>query len=57
MRVMGTEEKQEDRHAEQKLLGRGILIPIVDLLPHVEIVIGTSIELKRDAPHPVKHNE
>lgn len=57
MRIMGTEEKQENRHAEQKLLGRGILIPIVDLLPHVEIVIGTSIELKRDTPHPMKHNE
>lgn len=27
------------------------------MLPHVEIVVGTGIELERDSSHPVEHNE
>ena len=57
MCVMCAEEKQKDGNAKEKLLRWRILVPIVDLLPHIKIVVGTGIELKGDAPHPVKHKE
>lgn len=55
--IVSAEEEEHDGHAEQKLLGRGILIAIVDLLPHVEVIVGASVEFERDAPHPVEHEE
>lgn len=55
--VMGAEEEEHNGHTEQELLGRCVLVSIVDLLPHVEIIIGASVELEGDAPHPVKHKE
>lgn len=54
---MSAEEEEHDRHAEQELLSGCVLVAIVDLLPHVEIVVGTGVELERDAPHPVEHEE
>lgn len=57
MGIVGAEEEEHDRHAKEELLGRGVLVAIVDLLPHVEIVVGTGVELEGDAPHPVKHEE
>lgn len=54
---MRAEEEEADGNAEEELLRRGILVPIVDLLPHVEVIVGTSIELKGNAPHPVEHEE
>ena len=53
---MCAEEKQHNRHAEQKLLGRGVLCAIVDLLPHIEVVKGPTVELERDAADVVKHD-
>ena len=57
MGVMGAKEEEHDRHAEQELLGRCVLVAIVNLLPHIEIVVGTGVKLERDAPHPVEHEE
>lgn len=57
MGIVSAEKEQHDRHAEQELLGGGILVAVVNLLPHVEIIIGTSVELERDAPHPMEHEE
>lgn len=54
---MGAEEEEADGDAEQEFLGGGILVAVVDLLPHVEVVVGTSVELEGDAPHPVEHEE
>jgi len=54
---MSAEEKKEDRDTQKEFLGRSVLISVVDLLPHVEIVIGTSIEFERDSPYPMKHKE
>lgn len=54
---MCTEEKEADWYTKQELLSRGILVPVVDLLPHVQIVVSTSVELERNTPHPVKHDE
>lgn len=33
------------------------MVPIVNLLPHVEVIIGAGVELERDAPHPMEHKE
>lgn len=57
MGVVSAEEEEHDRYAEQELLSRCILVAVVDLLPHVEIVIGTGIKFERNAPHPVEHEE
>lgn len=57
MGVVGAEEEEHNGHTEQELLGRCVLVPIVDLLPHVEIIVGTSVELEGDAPHIVEHKE
>lgn len=54
---MSAEEEENDGYAEEEFLGRCILVPIVDLLPHVEIVISTGVEFERDTPHPVKHDK
>ena len=55
IRVVGAEQEQHDGHAEQKLLGGGVLIPVVDLLPHVEVVVGARVEVEGHAAHPVEH--
>ena len=57
MGVMCSEEEETDGHAEQELLNWRVLIPITDLLPHVEIIVSTGIELEWDTPHPVGHEE
>jgi len=53
--VMGANEKEADGYGEQKLLGGGVLVAVVDLLPHVEVVIGAGVELEGHAAHPVEH--
>ena len=57
MGVMGADKEEYDGNTKQELLGWRILITIVDLLPHVEVVIGAGVELERDAPHPMEHEE
>lgn len=55
MRIMCAEKKEDDRNAEQELLCRCVLIPVIDLLPHVEIIVSSCIEFKRYASDIVKH--
>lgn len=57
MGVVGAEKEEHNGHAEQELLGRSVLVPVVDLFPHVEVIVGTRVELERDAPHPMEHKE
>lgn len=57
MRVVGAEEEQDNGHAEEEFLRRSILVAIVDLLPHVQVVVCTRIEFEWDTPHPVEHQE
>ena len=52
---MRANQEQTYRHGEKILLRRCILIFIVDLLPHVEIVVGAGVELEGDAAHVVEH--
>lgn len=57
MGIVGAHEEEQDRDAEQELLGGRVLVAVVNLLPHVEIIVSTGVELERDAPHPVEHEE
>ena len=57
VRVMCAKEEETDGHAEQELLRWSVLVPVIDLLPHIEIVVSTGIEFEWDAPHPVEHEE
>lgn len=54
---MGAQQEEHNGHTKQELLGRGILVAVVDLLPHVEIIIRPGVELERYAPHVVEHEE
>lgn len=55
MGVVGTEQEQDNRHAEEELLGGRVLVAVVDLLPHVEVVVGAGVELEGHALHVVEH--
>lgn len=53
---MRAEQKQHNGYAEEKLLGWGVLGAIVNLLPHVEVVKGATVEFKRNAADVVEHD-
>ena len=53
--IVRAQQEQHDRYTQQEFLCWGVLISIVDLLPHVQVVVGSSIEFKRYSPHPVEH--
>lgn len=55
MRVVGAQQEEYDWYTKQKLFGRRVLSPVVDLFPHIEVVVGATIELKGGAANPVKH--
>ena len=57
MRVVGADEEEDDGDTEQELFGGGILIAAIDLLPHVEVVVSTGVELEGHASHPVEHEK
>ena len=54
---MCAQQEQDDWHAQQELLGRGVLVAVVDLLPHVQIVVCAGVELERDSSYPVEHEK
>lgn len=56
MGVMGAQEEKRDRYAEKKLLGWSVLSAIVDLLPHIQVVEGSAVELERYAANVVEHD-
>jgi len=55
--IMSAEKKENNGYAEEELLCRRILISIVDLLPHVEIIVSTGVEFEWNTPHPVEHDK
>lgn len=55
MRVMRGHQEQHYWNRKQILLRWRELVSIVDLLPHVKIVVGPRVKVKRDAADPVKH--
>ena len=52
---MRAQQKQGNGYEQQKLFGGRILVAVVDLLPHVEVVVGAGVEVKGHALHVVKH--
>ena len=52
---MRADEKQHNGYAEKELLGWCVLVSIVDLFPHVQIVVGTRVEVKGHTAHVVEH--
>ena len=57
MCVVGTEKKQHYRHTKEEFLGRRVLSAIIDLFPHIEIVVSASVKFERYSSDPVKHEE
>lgn len=55
MGIVRRDQEQYDRHAEQELLRRCVLVSIVNLLPHVQVVVGAGVEVERHAADPVEH--
>lgn len=55
MRVVCAQQEKHDRHSEQEFLRRSILIAIVDLLPHVQMIVCARIEFERNSSHPMEH--
>lgn len=55
MGIVCAEKKKDDRDTEEKLLRRCVLIAIVDLLPHIQVVIGARIEFERNPLNVVEH--
>lgn len=33
------------------------MVSVVDLLPHVQVVVRAGVEFERNPPHPVEHDE
>jgi len=52
---MRANQKEYDWHRQKVLLGRRVLVTVIDLLPHVEIVICTRVEVEGYTAHPVEH--
>ena len=55
MGIMCADQKQGDRHHKEEFLRRGVLRSIIDLLPHVEVVICARVEIEGHAAHVVEH--
>lgn len=55
MRVVRADQEETYGHREQEFLRRCVLVAVVDLLPHVQVVVGTSVELERDAADVMEH--
>ena len=56
MCVMRAQEEQHDGHAKQEFLGRCVLCAVIDLLPHVQVVVGPPVELEWHAADVVEHD-
>jgi hypothetical protein len=57
MSVVRAQEKQHYWYAEKEFFCRGVLSSIIDLFPHVQIVVRTSIEFEGYSSDPVEHKE
>lgn len=54
---MRAEQEETNGNTKEELLCWRILVPVVNLLPHIEVVVRSSVELEWNTPHPVKHDE
>ena len=57
MRVVCAKKEQHDWYTKKEFLRGRVLGSIINLLPHVQIVVGPGIELKWHASDPMEHEE
>ena len=55
MRVVCAQKEEDYRNTQEEFLRWSVLIPIVNLLPHVQVVVGPSVEFEGNASDPVEH--
>lgn len=55
MRIMGADQKEHYWDGEEEFLRGSVLVAIINLLPHVQVVIGTRIEVEWHAADVVEH--
>jgi len=48
-------EEQHNGYAEKELLGWCVLFAVVNLFPHVQVVVGARVEVKGHTAHVVEH--
>lgn len=56
MCVVSADKEQCDWHTKKELLGRRVLCPVINLLPHVEVVKGAAVEIERNTADMVEHD-
>ena len=54
---MSTQEEKHNRDTEKELFRGGILVSVVDLFPHIQVIVSSRIEFKRHPPNPMKHEK
>jgi hypothetical protein len=57
MRIVRTQKKQHNRYAEKEFLCRSVLSPIINLFPHIQIVVSAGVKLEGYSPDPMEHEE
>lgn len=55
MGIVGAEQEEQYGHAQEEFLGGGVLVAVVDLLPHVQVIVGSGVKLEGDAADVVEH--
>lgn len=55
MGIVRAKQKEDDRNTQEKLLGGCVLCAVVNLLPHVQVVERSAVELERNATDIVEH--
>lgn len=56
MRIVRTQEEEHNGDAQEKLLGGRVLGSIINLLPHVQVVVRSAVELEWHAADVVEHD-
>lgn len=55
MSVMCAEQEEYNGNREEEFLRWRVLVPIIDLFPHIQVVVGTRIEVERNTSYVMKH--
>jgi len=55
MGIVRAQQEQANRDCQKELFCGGVLVAVIDLFPHVEVVVGTGVEFKGNTADPVEH--
>lgn len=53
--VMCAHQEQTNWHGHEEFLRRCVLVFVVDLFPHVQVVVRAGVEFERDSANVVEH--